>query len=448
MEQAIAAIATPTGQGGICVIRLSGEHALLIADEVFAAAAGDKLTKSHGYRAHYGRFFDEDGLIDDGVALVFRAPKSYTGEDVVELSCHGGQAVARRLLQALFLKGAKPAGPGEFTKRAFLNGKLRLTDAEAVAQLIQADSLLAARMASGAREGTSLQEMQRIKEELVRLLGSLQAMMDYPEEDLEADVKLDRVIEQNVKSLEQILKRHHKEGLLRQGISVVITGRPNVGKSTLMNLLCDASASIVTEIPGTTRDVVEKRVEIDGIPFLLFDTAGLHTTDDPVEKLGIERAREKLGTASMVLAVFDSKKSRDDFTLSDTDSAVVIAVLHKKDQNWADPEWFKQKFDWVVETEQNDRKSIEALRRVMVKASGAAGLDPYAPTVFSERQRDCAKRARDCLQEALVAVRQQVTWDAVSVVLEEALDSLMELTGENVSEAVVEEIFSHFCVGK
>ncbi|MBC8570647.1 tRNA uridine-5-carboxymethylaminomethyl(34) synthesis GTPase MnmE [Zongyangia hominis] len=455
METAtIAAIATPLGVGGIGTIRVSGPGAREITARVFRSALGDDLRKMEGYRATFGHVFDEAGEFDEAVVLLFAAPRSFTGEDVAEISCHGGVYLLERLLSALVRAGARPAQAGEFTKRAFLNGKLDLTRAEAVADLIGAQGRQAAASALAAKEGALYRKSREICDSLVALASHLSAWIDYPEEDVE-DVEGESLLSEltaigeGLTALSATFETGH---LLREGIPTAIVGRPNVGKSTIMNMLSGTQNSIVTPIPGTTRDVVEDQVAVDGMVLRLADTAGIRDTDDPVERLGVERARARIDQAALVLAVFDASEA-----LTDDDRSIIaqcgekpaIAVINKRDlEQKIDETYIKDKFKHIVYTSaqmgEGQQELSAAIRRVM----RLEHLDPSAPMVANERQRDCVLRAGAAVESAVEALRMAFTLDAVDVCVEDAISCLMELTGERASEAVVEQVFSRFCVGK
>ncbi len=303
----IAAISTAQGEGGIGVIRISGERAIEIADAVFKNINGKKLADMKGYTAAYGSIQYENEKLDEAVALVFRAPHSYTGENVVELSCHGGIYITRQVLRAVLEAGAKPAEAGEFTKRAFLNGKLDLTEAEAVMDIISAKSRSAARSALSVKDGALRRKINSVKDELLSIAAHLSAWADYPEEDI-AEVTDEMIFDscdKAIAALSHLLDTYDIGQAVKQGIDTVIAGRPNVGKSTLMNLLSGYEKSIVTDIPGTTRDVVEDTVLVGNVLLRLSDTAGLRDTDDKVEKIGVDRAKKRLEQCGLLLAYRD-----------------------------------------------------------------------------------------------------------------------------------------------
>ena len=333
----IAAIATAPGAGGIAIVRLSGPESYEVAAKVFSPAnPAKKVADAKGYTAMFGAFVEGEEAFDEGVALFFRAPHSYTGEDVVELSCHGGSAVARRLVESCIAAGAAPAAPGEYTRRAFLNGKLGLTQAEAVMDLISADGRQGAALANASLNGALAKKIGTEKDALTALQAHLTAWVDFPEEDVPAleDAQLVSTLTAVKGELDTLIRNYDAGAVLREGVDCAIVGRPNAGKSTLLNLLAGFDRAIVTPVAGTTRDVVEQAVRLGDIRLNLFDTAGLRETEDAIEAEGIRRSWKKLDEAGLVLAVFDAAQ-----TLSDDDLELArrcqgrpaIAVLNKQD---------------------------------------------------------------------------------------------------------------------
>lgn len=452
--ETIAAIATPPGVGGIGTVRVSGPEARQITARVFRSALGDDLTQMEGYRATFGHVFDQDGEFDEAVVLIFASPRSFTGEDVAEISCHGGVYLLQRLLSALIRAGARPAQAGEFTRRAFLNGKLDLTRAEAVADLISAQGRQAAACALAAKEGALYRKSHALCESLVALAAHLSAWTDYPEEDVE-EVQGEQLLENLTKirrELETLSSTFCAGRLLREGISTAIVGRPNVGKSTIMNMLAGTPKSIVTEIPGTTRDVVEDQVSVDGIVLLLADTAGIRDTQDPVERLGVQRAKARIGQAALILAVFDASgelTGEDRQITAACKNKPAIAVINKRDREQKLNETFiKENFKHIVYTSARSGEGKEELSAAIRRVMDLEHLDPGAGMVVNQRQQDCVLRAKEAVDSAVEALRMAFTLDAVDVCIEDAITCLMELTGERASDAVVEEVFSRFCVGK
>lgn len=454
MAQTIAAISTPLAQGGIAVIRLSGDRAISIADRVFFSKSGMPLSEKKGYTAAYGRLVWKGRELDESVATVFRAPRSYTGEDVVELSCHGGVFLAREVLRALLDQGAVLAQPGEFTKRAFLNGKLSLTQAEAVADMISAKSTQALKAARSQLGGALHRKLEEIQEMLVEQAAHLAAWADYPEEDI-SDLSLEELLstlEKACREMDRLLATFDRGKLIREGIDTVIAGKPNVGKSTLMNLLSGCNRSIVTDVAGTTRDVVEETVQLGDILLRLSDTAGIRETQDQVEQIGVQIARERLDNAQLVLAVFDSSlplSAEDETLMAALEGKPVLAIINKTDlTNKIQLDVIKKHFPNPLFLSARQEESLQTLEQAIRETVHLHELDTAAGILATERQRECARRARGGLADALGAVRGGMTLDAVTVSLDEAIGALLELSGKQASEEVVGRVFSRFCVGK
>lgn len=455
MSHVIAAISTPAGAAGLGVVRLSGDGAIAVAAALFRSADATRpLTALKGYTAAYGHVFDADGDIDDCVALVFRAPHSYTGEDVVELSCHGGRYILQRVLRACFAAGAKPAAAGEFTRRAFLAGKMDLTGAESVMDLIAAEGKLAAQTALTAREGGIFRRLTSVKESLLGIAAQFAAYIDYPDEDIP---DLDtaawcKTVETAIETVQNLLATYDAGRILREGVDTAIVGRPNVGKSTLMNLLAGCERSIVTDIAGTTRDVVEETVRLGDVTLRLADTAGLRDTADKVESVGVTRARARMEQAALVLAVFDGGEpltEEDKLLASRLKDRAAIAIINKADKPLAiDTAWVAAQFTHTVTLSAKEEQGVEALAAAVAAVTGVERLDAAQPVLSTERQRQCAADCLACLQEAEAALQTGLTPDAVSVSVDGAINALLELTGERATEAVVEQVFARFCVGK
>ncbi len=449
----VAAISTGQAPGGIGVVRISGPQALAVGERVFRARSGRPLTGMAGYSAAVGGIYSAEGeKLDDCVALVFRGPKSYTGEDVVELSCHGGLYLTRRVLSEVLTQGADPAGPGEFTRQAFLNGKLDLAQAESVMELIGAGGEQAARLAQAGSSGALSKRIAGIISDLEKLAVHLAAWADFPEEDVdEVSVEeTEKALDQAEQELAKLLTGFDKAKVYREGLRTVIVGRPNVGKSTLMNLLSGRERSIVTPHPGTTRDVVEEPVSVGGIPLLLADTAGLRESSDPVEKIGVAVARERLGSAQLVLAVFDGSRElgREDLDLmEELKTLPVIAVVNKSDlEHRMDTEKIGQALGGLVRISAAQGSGLKELEDMLVKKLGGSDFHPVDGELFTQRQQAAVQRAWESLRQGRDALA--LTLDAVTVCVENALDALFELTGQKVSEQVVDQVFEQFCVGK
>jgi len=450
----VAAISTGKAPGGIGIVRISGENAISVADKIFSSFNGKKLCEIPGYTALYGKAYDKTGNIDNVVALVFKAPKSYTGEDVVEISCHGGLFVTDKVLKAVYDAGAIPAEAGEFTKRAFLNGKMDLTSAESVMNIISAQVEQAEKIALGVLEGRLFKEIKKINDKLVYDMALLSAWVDYPYEEIEdlSENNLKEHIDESIEKLEKLINDFSKGQIIMEGVDTAIVGCPNVGKSTLMNLLSGTEKSIVTEIAGTTRDIVEDTVNVGGITLRLADTAGVRDTDDVVESIGVDRAVKRLENAELVLAVFDASRP-----LTDADRKLIdlckgkkaIGIVNKTDldKNYLSGE-IEENFLQTVFISAKTGDGKQALTNAVEELLGTADFDTSATAIVNERQKDCCKKALDALKDADNALMLGMTMDAVTVCLDSAIENLMILTGEKATELVVNEIFAQFCVGK
>lgn len=451
-EKTIAAISTPSGEGGIGVIRISGKNAVEIADKVFKSVSGKKLCEISGYTALFGTVYDGAEPIDEAVATVFIAPKSYTGENVCELSCHGGRFVTSAVLRAVLGAGAVMAAPGEFTKRAFLNGKLDLIKAESVMGLISAKSSEELRLQLAAKQGKTGQEIDRIEALLLELSADFAAYSDYPDEDLPELMpeNFSRLLGGAKEGLERLLSTFDAGKVVREGVVTTIVGKPNVGKSTLMNMLSKERRSIVTDIAGTTRDVIENTVNFGGLTLILADTAGIRKTDDMVEGVGVDLAKERIATSQLILAVFDSSAELDSddaeiISLLSPENTVVILNKSDKGQRLSEKDFGGFKTVYISAKEQTGEEELGAAVKSL---TGADRLDPAAAVLLSERQRDLAQKAYDAVCEAQRLLSSGFTIDAVSVCVDEALSLLYTFDGKRVTNEVADEVFRRFCVGK
>ena len=451
----IAAISTPQGEGGIGVVRISGPSALYIARQIFRGKREGMDLKSH--RLYYGEIIDPDRRerIDEVLLAFLKGPRSYTGEDTVEIYGHGGTLVLTRILQVVLRKGARLAEPGEFTKRAFLNGRLDLSQAEAVIDVIRAKTDLGLSVAQDQLKGRLSMEINRIKDGLADLLAHVEAELDFPDEEDVGELSREAIVDgisEAKRDIERLLATYEEGMALREGLKVVILGRPNAGKSSLLNALLEEERAIVTPIPGTTRDVIEEVLNIKGLPVRLMDTAGLRKTMDEVESIGVRFAKERLKAADLVLYVVDgSGDVEEDMDLIKGIDRRVMVVINKKD---------------LVDTVR-----IKALkgyfkdyRRVVISALSGEGIEDLKEAIYREvMKHPCREgevlitreRHRICLEEALHALsRGEETLahglprEFLASELRIALNSLGRITGEVTTEEILERIFSHFCVGK
>ena len=460
LHTTICALATPPGEGGIATVRVSGPDAYGIVGKIFAPVRqGKSVADAKGYTAMLGHYLLHGAEMDECVALFFRAPHSYTGEDVIELSVHGGTAMADGLLEALITAGCTPAGPGEFTRRALENGRMSLTQAEAVMEVIAANGRQGAALAKSALDGRLAKRIGKIQTALQTLNAHLTAWVDYPEEDVPelSDAAFVGTLTEQKAALDALVSGYSAGAVLRHGVDCVLLGRPNVGKSTLLNLLAGFDRAIVTPVAGTTRDIVEQAVQLGSVRLNLFDTAGVREVGadgDAIEAEGIRRSWRKLDEAGLVLAVFDAAQPLSDGDLElarRCQGRPAIAVLNKQDlagetdvpRGTLEP-YFKK----IVPMCARDAVGLQALTDAVADLLGTAQLDPEAAQLCSARQLAAATRARDALAEAIAARQNGFGLDAAAVCLTDALQALFDLTGENASDATIEEVFETFCVGK
>ena len=453
----ICAVSTPLAEGGISVIKISGENAISIGAKVFKPLSCKSVENMAGYTCAYGKIVDKNGReVDDGVLTVFRAPKSYTGENVCEISCHGGIYVTKKVLRLCIEQGAELAQRGEFTKRAFLNGKLSLTQAEGVMETISAQGEYTLNSANLTKEGRLFRLISDMSRKFVTILGELAAWVDYPEEDLPeiSEDNLRESLKNALAGLDKIIADHDSGMILKNGVDTVIAGKPNVGKSTLMNMLLGYDRSIVTNVAGTTRDVIEESAKLGELILKLSDTAGIHETDDEVEKIGVDIAKKKLKNAMLVIEVFDISRELDEEDLELLEyvkrlGKKVIIVLNKSDlENVVERSQLEKYSDYVIEISAKLDEGREELQKATEKLLGIGGYDADSTIFANERQISCAERARKYLAMALESLDMGETLDAVTVMIDNGANALLELTGEKATEAVVDEVFSKFCVGK
>lgn len=450
----IAAISTPNAMGGIAVIRISGEDAVGVAERIFSPFGQKKVADMEGYTCAYGIAHDGDERLDDCILTVFRAPHSYTGEDIAELSCHGGLYVTKKILRAALANGAVNAEAGEFTKRAYLNGKLDLTQAEAVMDIISAKGERELKMAESLREGSAFKKAKKCSDKLLKILGDLAAWADYPEEDI-PEVRPE-VLSEELKSvrgdLRSLIQNYDSGRILREGVATAIIGRPNVGKSTLFNCLSGCERSIVTEIAGTTRDIIEESVRIGDITLRLSDTAGIHETDDVIEGIGVEMAEKMISKSELVIAVFDGScpLTEDDlYLINKINKNNTVAVINKNDvEQLLDTSLLEQKIQHIVYLSAKENTGVNELYDKIQTIFKLNEADFDTATAANERQKKCIDKALEGIESAISSLEIGEMLDAVNILVDEAEQSLLMLTGEKVTDAVVDEVFSRFCVGK
>ena len=451
-DRTIAAVATPQGTGGISVIRISGRDAVAIADKVFC---GKSLSQAESHSIHYGFIKDRAGeKLDEVLVSVMRAPRTFTREDTVEISCHGGSITTHSVLCAVIEAGAHMAEPGEFTKRAFLNGRIDLSQAEAVIDIINAKNSLSQRNAISQLGGTLSREIKSVRDELVHLCASLQVIIDYPDEDLadvtEEDIK--NVCRNCANRVTKLIETSDNGRMMRDGIRTAIVGKPNVGKSSILNCLAHEERAIVTAIAGTTRDVIEENVTIKGIPLILSDTAGIRETDDVVEKIGVTKSRQYLDAADLVIVVIDGADGIDDQdkeVLDATCDKTRIILLNKADMGIKTTSADFRDADIVIEISAKTGEGTDKLADAIEKLCKFDTIESENGRIITNmRHKTALIGAQDALVRVADALDMGMPCDIVSIDIASAMDRLGEITGETVSESVVNDIFHNFCVGK
>ena len=453
LEDTIAAISTPIGEGAIGIVRISGKDAVKIADVVFRSKKGKSSSDFRSFSTHYGYIYNKGAVVDEALLTLMRAPKSYTKEDMVEINCHSGIIPLRKALELVLDCGARLAEPGEFTKRAFLNGRLDLTQAEAVLDIIRSKTEASLRMALGQLSGQLSFRLNDIKERLLTVAANVEASIDFPEEDIEiiSEGNIKERLETIRNNLLKLLESAEGGIILREGLTSVICGKPNVGKSSLLNALLQRDRAIVTHVPGTTRDAIEDLANINGIPFKLVDTAGIAPTEDLVEREGILRSRERMEQADLILLVLDASAEmadEDRILLSDTKDRPRILVINKID--------LPRKIDLstlegniMVEISAKEGDGIDELKKMMERAvwSGRAAV-PEGGAITNLRQKQALKNASEAVERAVESVEKDLSPELIAIELREALDSIGEITGEIISDEILDRIFSQFCIGK
>ena len=451
MNDTIVAISTAMGVGAISIVRLSGNDAINIVNNCFK---GKDLTKVESHTINYGHLLDNGEVIDEVLVSVMKAPRTYTMEDVVEINCHGGIISTKRILETMLTNGARLAEPGEFTKRAFLNGRIDLVKSEAVMDIIDSKTEEANKLALSQLTGTTSNMIHSFREKLKQLLASIEVNIDYPEyHDIEVITK-EQVSSEIVKmkhELEKVIKGSKNSTLINEGIKTVIVGRPNVGKSSILNKLLEQDKAIVTDIAGTTRDIVEGEINLDGILLNIIDTAGIRSTDDVVEKIGVEKSISMIEDADLVIVVLNNNEpltAEDKEILSKTKEKQRIIVINKTDLP-TNIDISKENLKNVVHTNANTVEGIKQLKSKIIELFQLETLKTKDYTYLSNaRQISLAKKAYQSLKEAETGLNNNLPIDMVEIDLKETFDLLGEIIGETYSEEILDHLFANFCVGK
>ena len=453
----IAAIATPVGEGGISIIRVSGEKAIEISDSVFRAKNGKKISEMNTYTMRYGNIIDRetDDIIDEVIVALMKGPKSFTAEDVVEINCHGGVVATNKVLEQVIKAGARIAEPGEFTKRAFLNGRIDLSQAEAVMDIISAKTEVSMKAAVQQSKGRLSREINVLCDNLLNVLAAIEHTVDFTEDDEEIDPSVTENIKHKVEEFLQntnnLLETAEEGKIIREGLSMVIVGKPNVGKSSLLNVLLNEKRAIVTDIAGTTRDVIEEYINFDGIPIKIVDTAGIRDTEDVVERIGVERSREKINEADLVVLMLDMSRELDNEDREIIESVKgkkYICILNKIDLNTKLNDKIVDELENKIETSTVTGFGIDVLKEKIKDMFFNGNIDTESIIITNTRHKQALFRAKENCEIALKEINNNAFLDLVSIYITSALKALGEITGAEIEEDLVNKIFSDFCVGK
>lgn len=452
LQDTISAISTPQGVGAIGIIRLSGPNAISIADRLFH---GKKLSKQASHTLHFGSIRYKGKILDEVVVSLFRAPQSYTGENVVEISCHASPYIMQTMLQLTFDEGARPARPGEFTLRAFLNGKMDLSQAEAVADLIASGSEAAHDLAIKQMRGGFSNEISRLRQELLHFASLIELELDFSEEDVEFAQREELIkLVEKIRTLISGLSKSFRLGnVLKNGVSTVIAGRPNAGKSTLLNALLKEERAIVSEIPGTTRDSIEELINIEGILFRLIDTAGLRDASDKIEAIGVGRTLEEIKRSSLIIYLFDLANTSPAMLAKDLKKlparAPIILAGNKSDlATDKQKEAIRSQWPEVLMLSSLKGENLEDLNRALIKNLHAENWQEESSIVSNARHYHALQKADEALSEVLNGIRNGISGEFLALDIRSALDALGEISGEVSNDELLGNIFSKFCIGK
>lgn len=457
-EDTISAVITALGEGAVGIVRISGADALATAEKIFKSRSGKKLSEYQHHTLVYGHVTDADGtMVDEVLCVYMQAPHSYTAEDVVEIQSHGGIQSLKKILALTYQNGARPAEAGEFTKRAFLNGRIDLTQAEAVMDIIRSRSEASLKLAVRQQNGQLAQELRKLRSKMMDVVINLEAVIDYPEEDIE-DVTFDTVagsIANTAAGIENLLAYAHTGKILREGLRTAIVGRPNVGKSSLLNALLKEERAIVSEYAGTTRDVIEEQLLLDGVPLVLADTAGIRKTEDYVEQIGVEKSRRLLQDAELVICVVDGSEgltAEDEEILQAASEKPCVIIVNKSDLEIDTTlQQLQERFgiDKVMPLSARTNEGIDRfaawLKNYVYGSEGTLSDGVY---VQNARHEELLRQALQSLQDAQRAAQERLPYDCIVIDVRNAIDLLGEITGDTVQDEIINEIFARFCIGK
>ena len=453
----ICAIATALGEGGISIIRISGDKALDIADKIFKAKNNFDIKNMKSYTMKYGYICDINtgDVIDEVIISFMKGPRSFTAEDVIEINCHGGVISTNKVLETVIKAGARLADPGEFTKRAFLNGRIDLSQAEAVIDIIKAKTDLAMKSAVMQSTGHLSKEINRLAEYMLNVLALVEFAVDFTEDDEEIDpsipLKVQDSLQKGIDEMKTLLKAADEGKLIREGLSLAIVGKPNVGKSSLLNSLLREKRAIVTDIAGTTRDIIEEYINLDGIPVKIIDTAGIRDTEDVVVRIGVERSREKLEQADLVLLVLDSSReieNEDKEIIESIKDKKSIVILNKIDLEQKIDTSILDNFENIIKISAKEEIGLDELKASVKELFFSGKIDTESLIISNSRHKQALYRALENAEIALDRVKKNEYLDLISIYVTSALKALGEITGTEIQEDLVNKIFGDFCVGK
>lgn len=453
----IAAVATAVGEGSVSIIRVSGEEALKIAKKIFRGVRGKSIDDIKPYTMRYGSIIDSETneKIDEVILSYMKGPKSFTAEDTIEINCHGGVIATKRVLDTVIKSGARLAEPGEFTKRAFLNGRIDLSQAEAVMDIINSKTEVSMKSALVQSEGKLSKEINELRNKLLEIIAHIEATVDYPEDDLEevTSEKTELDVKLVINEVNKLIESAEAGKIIRDGLSTVIVGKPNVGKSSLLNVLTRGNRAIVTDIPGTTRDIIEEYISLDGIPIRIIDTAGIRETEDVVEKIGVERSKEKIEEADLVILMLDASRE-----IAEEDIEIIkyiknkkyIVLLNKQDLpnaiNQNDLQELNQ--EYIIPISTKDELGIDEIKNAIKELFFKGKINSSEVMVTNIRHKEALYRAKECLESTLGALKDTMAIDLASIDIRNAWSALGQINGETVEEDLIDKIFSEFCLGK
>lgn len=453
----ICGIATPLGEGGIAVIRVSGEKALEIVNKIFKAKTSDTILGMKSYTMKYGYIneINSENKIDEVIISYMKGPRSFTAEDVVEVNCHGGVVSTNKVLEEIIKAGARLAEPGEFTKRAFLNGRIDLSQAEAVMDIIRAKTDLSMKSAVMQSTGALSKEINKLREYMLNTLALIEYAVDFTEDEEEPDetipVRVSEQLEKGIDEMNRLLKGANEGRIIRDGLNVAIIGKPNVGKSSLLNCLLQEKRAIVTDIPGTTRDIIEEFISLDGIPIKITDTAGIRETEDIVEKIGVERSKEKIDEADLIILILDSSRvleNEDRDIINNIKDKKYIVLMNKTDLEPKITSEDIEGLENIINISVKTGFGIELLKDKIKELFFNGTIDSESMIISNNRHKQALYRALENCQEALKRVKLNEYLDLISIYVTSALRALGEITGSELEEDLINKIFSEFCVGK